>query len=64
MSLTIEERLLSDNVLSSNTKPSKFGYNAYFAENRWGISYMKLQKLGKSVFLENYENDLYLEQNS
>ena len=39
-------------------------YNAYFVENRWEISYMKLQKLGKLVFFGNFENDLYLEQNS
>ena len=63
MSLTIEERFLSVNVLSSKTMTSLFRYNAwYFVENRRGILYMKLQKLGKLVFFGNFENDLYLEK--
>ena len=55
--------ILSRNVLSQNTITSLCRFNAYFVETRWGISYIKLQKLffgGGGDF----ENDLYLEQNS
>ena len=48
----MEDIFLSGNVLSSNTMTYYFGYNASFLETRWGISYMKLQELGRSVFLE------------
>ena len=42
----------------------EFGYNAYFVETRWGNFIREAPKTWEIGIFGNFENDLYLEQNS